>query len=106
MNNKQQQYSCINTSETETYCEGPIIIAGKAIFIDANAKPYNVTAELLRIQMELYGEMLGEHVRYVDGKLVQHNNGKKNSRRRNFIQIAEALSKEEIDKQIRSLILV
>lgn len=104
MNNKQQHYSCISAYATETCCEGPIVIAGTGIFIDVNAKPYNITAELLDMQMRLYEGITGGHVRYVDGRLVQHyNSSKKHTRHRNFIQISGALSEKEIDERIRSM---
>lgn len=104
MNNEQQNYSYISTCATETCCKGPIVIAGTGIFIDANAKSYNIRAELLDMQLRLYEDITGGTMRYVDGHLVQHYNaGKRHSRRRSFIQIAGALSKEEIDERVRSL---
>lgn len=105
MNNKQHQYSCISTYKTETCCNDPIILAGTEIFIDVNANPCTTTAELLSMQKELYMETMGNHVRYVDGKLMHHHNVRnRSSQGSNFIPVFGALSKKKIDKQVGSII--
>ena len=105
MSNNGHQYFCINTSKTETCYKTPITIAGTDVFINVNANLRNTVRELLTIQKELYMEAIGDHVRYVDRKLVQRYNSRKSKPSgESFAQVRGALSQNEIEKKLKSLI--